>query len=194
MCERCSATVNVRTSVCACGNVFASKTSGPLTRGESKREAINIKRLLESADDTAARKSIRKAKKRALEDEYHLFQRKSSDRACATKRRASQTEDKALHSNRACAAKRRASKTHDEALCRKESNRACAAKKRASETSEEYSQRKQSNRTAMMNKRSKSASIECAISAFHAEIKFGPDFVCSYMLSPHNVQEKCYSV
>ena len=76
-------------------------------------------------------------------------------------------------SNRACAAKKRASETHDESLCRKESNRACAAKKRASETSEEYSQRKQSNRTAMMNK------IECAISAFHAEIKFGPDFVCT---------------
>ena len=46
-------------------------------------------------------------------------------------------------------------------------------------TIREYSQRKQSNRTAMMNKRSKSASIESAISAFHAEMKFGPDFVCT---------------
>ena len=81
---------------------------------------MNIKRFLESANETTARKSIRKAKKRALEDEYQLLQRNNSDRACT--------------------AKKRASETHDKSLCIKESDRACAVKKRASETSEEYSQ------------------------------------------------------
>ena len=31
----------------------------------------------------------------------------------------------------------------------------------------------------MTNRRSKALSVECAISAFHAEVKFGPDFVCT---------------
>ena len=96
--------------MCLWNCVFASKTSGP-----SKRIAMNIKRFLESANETARKK----AKKRALEDEYQLL-RNNSDRACT--------------------AKKRASETHDESLCIKESDRACAAKKRASETSEEYSQ------------------------------------------------------
>ena len=43
----------------------------------------------------------------------------------------------------------------------------------------EPSQRKQSNKTAMTNRRSKALSVECAISAFHAEVKLGPDFVCT---------------
>ena len=47
--------VNVRKAVCACGYVFASKKS---TARESKRVAMNIGRSLESADETAARKSI----------------------------------------------------------------------------------------------------------------------------------------
>ena len=31
----------------------------------------------------------------------------------------------------------------------------------------------------MTNRRSKALSVECAISAFHAEVKLGPDFVCT---------------
>ena len=73
--------------------------------------------------------------------------------------------------------KRRASETRDQALCRQD--RARNAKKRALESSEDYSQRKQSNKTAMTIRRSKALSVGCAISAFHAEVKLGPDFVCT---------------
>ena len=101
------------------------------------------------------------------------------DRACTAKRRASETRDEALctqERNRVRTAKRRALETRDEALCRQEHNRARNAKKRALESLEDYSL---SNRTAMTNKRSKSVSVECAISTFHAEVKLGPDFVCT---------------
>ena len=251
VCAHCSASVNVRKSVCACGHVFSSKKSSPSAARKSKRVAVGIRKSLESDVETAARKtkdSVSKAKKRALKDED---QRKESDRAHGTKKRASETPDEALRrqeSNRACTAKNRASETPDEALHRQESDRACTAKKRASETpdealhrqesdractaknrasetpdealhrqesdrartakkrasetpdkalrrqesdrarnarkraiesSEDYSQRKKINRTAMTNKRSKSVSVESAVSSFHAEVKFGPDFVCT---------------
>ena len=252
VCEHCSASVHIRKSVCACGHVFGSKKSSPSAARKSKRVAVGIRRSLGSDVETAARKakdSVSKAKKRALEDED---QRKESDRARGTKKRASETPDEALRrqesnractankraletpddalrsrqeSDRACTAKKRASETPDEALCRQESNRACTANKRALETpddalrrqesdractanrrasetqdealcrrecnrarnarkraiesSEDYSQRKQINRTAVTNKRSKSVSVESAISSFHAEVKFGPDFVCT---------------
>ena len=81
--------------------------------------------------------------------------------------------------NRACTAKKKASETQEEALCRQERDRVHIAKKRALESSEDYFQRKQSNRIAMTNRRSKALSVECAISAFHAEVKLGPEFVCA---------------
>ena len=181
----CSASVNVRKAVCACGHVFDSKKSSPATARRSKRIALNIRRALESADETAARKTkdaVREANKRALVDEGQFLQRRKRNRACTAKKRASETHEEALlrqEHNRARTAKNRFLETRDEALCRQEQDRARTAKKRALESLEDYSQRKQSNRTAMTNKRSKSVSVECAISTFHAEVKLGPDLVCT---------------
>ena len=76
VCVHCSASVNVRKAVCACGHVFDSKKGGPAT---AKRVAMNLQRALESADETAARKTkdtVREANKRALEDEDQFLQRK----------------------------------------------------------------------------------------------------------------------
>ena len=254
VCVHCSASVNVRKAVCACGHVFDSKKSSPATTRRSKRIALNIRRALESADETAARKTkdaVREANKRALVDEGQFLQRRKCNRACTAKKRASETHEEALlrqehnrartaknrfletrdealcrqEQDRARTAKQRASETCDEALCRQEQDRARTAKQRASETRDEalcrqeqdraytakqraletcdeslcrqeqdraytakkralesledYSQRKQSNRTEMTNKRSKSVSVECAVSTFHAEVKLGPDFVCT---------------
>ena len=49
VCVHCSASVNVRKAVCACGHVFDSKKSSPATARRSKRIALNIRRALESA-------------------------------------------------------------------------------------------------------------------------------------------------
>ena len=72
VCEHCSASVHFRKSVCVCGHVFGSKKSGPSATRKSKGVALCIRRTLESVVETAARKakdSVRKAKKRALQDE-----------------------------------------------------------------------------------------------------------------------------
>ena len=64
-------------------------------------------------------------------------------------------------------------------MCRQECDRVHITKKRALESFEDYFQRKQSNKITMTNRRSKALSVECAISAFHAEVKLGPEFVCA---------------
>ena len=148
------------------------------------------------------RDSARTAKKRASETQEEALCRQERDRACTAKKRASETQEEALcrqERNRACTAKREPQKHRREVLCRQKRNRACTAKKRASETQEEvlcrqecdrvhiakkrafeaHFQRKQSNRIAMTNRRSKALSVECAMSAFHAEVKLGPEFVCA---------------
>ena len=116
------------------------------------------------------------AKKRALETADEALHRQESDRASTAKRRATEKHYEALHRQKG---DRVRTETPDEALHRRECDRARAARKRALESSEDYSQRKQINRTVMTNKRSKSVSVECAISSFHAEVKFGSDFVCT---------------
>ena len=185
VCADCSATVNIRKSVCTRGHVFTPKKSGPLSLRKSKRVAMSVKRSLESEIEISARKNknnVRKAKNRALEDDDQFLQRKKRDSARTAKKRASETQEEALcrqERDRACTAKKRASETQEEALCRQERNRVHIAKKRALESFEDYFQRKQSNRIAMTNKRSKTLSVECAISAFHAEVKVGPEFACA---------------
>ena len=58
VCVHCYASVSVRKAVCACGHVFDSKKRGPVaTARKPKRVAVNIRRALESADETAARKA-----------------------------------------------------------------------------------------------------------------------------------------
>ena len=156
-----------------------------LRRQESDRACTANKRASETPDEALRRQESSRArgtKKRASETPDEALHRQESDRACTANKRALETPDEALHrqeSDRACTANKRALETPDEALRRQESDRARNARKRAIESSEHYSQRKKINRTAMTNKRSKSVSVESAVSSFHAEVKFGPDFVCT---------------
>ena len=75
--------------------------------------------------------------------------------------------------NRACTAKNRASETQDEALCRQERNRGFTAKKRDLKTIPKE------NRAIRLQLPTGEVTVECAISAFHAEVKLRPDFVCT---------------
>ena len=56
VCADCSATVNIRKSVCTCGNVFTPKKGGPLSLRKSKQVAMSVKRSLESEIEISARK------------------------------------------------------------------------------------------------------------------------------------------
>ena len=42
VCADCSATVNIRKSVCTCGHVFTPKKGGPLSLRKSKRVAMSV--------------------------------------------------------------------------------------------------------------------------------------------------------
>ena len=156
-----------------------------LRRQECDRARGAITRASETPGEALRRQECDRARgaiKRASETPDEALRRQECDRARGAIKRASETPDEALRrqeSNRTCTAKKRALETQDEALCRRECDTAHAAGKRALESSEDYSQRKQSDRAAISKRRSKSVSIECAISAFHAEVKFGPDFVCT---------------
>ena len=97
--------------------------------------------------------------------------------------RASESCDKTLHrqkQNRIPMASMRASESCDKTLHRQEQNRIHMASMRASETPDERLHRKQSNKEAMSNKRKMDVSVDQAITAFHAEVKLGPNFVCTY--------------
>ena len=68
VCKHCSASVNIRKFVCVCGHVFASKKD-LFAAAKPRSVAINIKRFLDSADETTARKSNGKARKRSFVSE-----------------------------------------------------------------------------------------------------------------------------
>ena len=73
----------------------------------------------------------------------------------------------------------RASETCEQTLHRQEQDRVRKMSMRAFETPDEMMRRKQRNKKAMTNKRKANVSIEHAIDAFHSEVKFGPNYVCT---------------
>ena len=59
---------------------------------------------------------------------------------------------------------------------------------RAAETPEQALNRRQSNKQSMSIKRKRNVSVECAVSAFHSEVKLGPDYVCT-CIATHQIAE-----
>ena len=109
--------------------------------------------------------------KRQAQNKQHV----ASVRACATgeetlKRQAQNKQHMA--SVRACA-------TGEETLKRQAQNKQHMASVRASETSEQALHRRQSNKQTMSSTRKRNVSVECAVSAFHSEVRLGPDYVCT---------------
>ena len=72
------------------------------------------------------------------------------------------------------------SETFEQTLQRQQQDRVHKASIRATGTPSEVMQRKQSNKEHISNEQRKS------VSAFHSEVRFGPDFVCTFkkVLSP----------
>ena len=109
--------------------------------------------------------------KRQAQNKQHM----ASVRACATgeetvKRQAQNKQHKA--SVRACA-------TGEETVKRQAQNKEHMASIRASETPHQTLHRRQRNKQSMSSTRKRNVSVECAVSAFHSKVKFGPDYVCT---------------
>ena len=62
---------------------------------------------------------------------------------------------------------------------RQAQNKEHIASIRQCETRDQTLHRRQSNKQSMSSTRKRNVSIECAVSAFHSKVKFGPDYVCT---------------
>ena len=81
-CRQCGSMMAIKKLVCVFGHLFKRNLPVYATR-KSKRVAMQLKRALESADETVLRQtkdSTSKAQKRALETEEQSLQRKQSER------------------------------------------------------------------------------------------------------------------
>ena len=69
--------------------------------------------------------------------------------------------------------------TREQTMKRQAQNKQHMSCVRASETPEQALRRRQGNKQTMSTKRKRNVSVESAVSAFHSEIKLGPDYVCT---------------
>ena len=98
-------------------------------------------------------------------------------------KRASETSEQRREKDRSHKASTRASETSEQTVHRREEDRNHKASMRASETAEQTVHRREkdrSNKASMRaTKKASNVSVQQAIMSFHADIKNGPDFVCS---------------
>ena len=164
-CSKCDAIVNLRQSVCKCGNCFVLKKKAGCvnvnSRRKSKRIAMQSKRALETACETTLRQSkdnVRQAQKRALETESESWQRKELNKARNARKRALETEQ--------------------DSMVRKKQDKACTAKKRALESEYESKLRKDQDKARNAKKRAAIVTTNQAISSFLTKARLGPECVC----------------
>ena len=122
------------------------------------------------------------ASMRASETPEHTVERQEQDKLRKSSMRASETPEHTVErqeQDKLRKSSMRASETPEHTVERQEQDKLRKARKRASETPVQLLQRKETNKERMLCKRSKCVSVEQAISAFHSEIKAGPDFVCT---------------
>ena len=139
-------------------------------------------RASETPEQTVNRQEhdkLRKSSMRASETPEQTVNRKMQSRARMTGMRASEQTVNRQMQSRARMTSMRASETPEQTVNRQEHDKLRNARKRVSETPVQLLQRKETNKERMLCKRSKCVSVEQAISAFHSEIKAGPDFVCT---------------
>ena len=192
VCPQCSTPVHVKRAVCEYGYAFPSKRKA---QSDSMLRAMEHKRVdrlhkanmraSETPEQTVNRQEedkLCKSSMRASETHDQTVNRQKQSRAHMASMRASETHDQTVNrqkQDKLCKSSMRASETHDQTVNRQEQDKLRKARKRASETPVQVLQRQETNKERMLCKRSKCVSVEQAISAFHSEIKAGPDFVCT---------------
>ena len=152
-------------------------------RQEQNQTHMASMRASETFEQTVHRQQqdrVHKASIRATET-FELY-RQEQNRTHMASMRASETFEQTVHrqeQNQTHMASMRASETFEQTVHWQQQDRVHKASIRATETPSEMMQRKHSNKERMSNKRRKSVSVEYAISAFHSEVQFCPDFVCT---------------
>ena len=156
-----------------------------LHRQEKDRLYKESKRASETPEQTLHRQEkdrLCKESKKASETPEQTLHRQEKDRLCKESKRASETPEQTLHrqeKDRLCKESKKASETPEQTLHRQEKDRLRKESKKAYETPDEILHRKQTNKECVSNRRKRCAPLESGISAFHSDVKSGPDFVCT---------------
>ena len=156
-CPKCDTVVHVKRAACGCGYKFALKRKG---RRSVENESVKRRRAVECEEVVMQRKDkerVRKVRERAGEiemPEKNLL-RRQRDRIYKESMRASETceEGSERREQNRTRMSTRASETCEETTERREQNRTRMMSTRASETCEEITERQEQNRTRTMSKR-----------------------------------------
>ena len=174
-------------------NLRASETpQETATRLKRNSARIASMRASETPQETATRMKRNSARMRASETPEETVDRQKSDKLRKGQKRASETREETgdgQKSDKLRKGQKRASETREETGDGQKSDKLHKGQKRALETPGETMQHKQRDNERASCKRSKGVSVEEAITTFDSETRAGPDFVCSYMLPPHDVQK-----
>ena len=114
--------------------------------------------------------------KRPIESRQSDNVRKAAKRACETDE---ETRKRQTHNKERMASIRQC-ETREQTTKRQAQHQQHMGSIRASETPEQALNRRQNNKQSMSIKRKRNVSVECAVSAFHSEVKLGPDCVHMY--------------
>ena len=109
--------------------------------------------------------------KRQAQNKQHMASLRQSETCEQSMKRQAQNQEHM--------ASLRQSETCEQSMKRQAQNKEHMASVRASETHEQALNRRASNKQSMSIKRKRNVSVECAVSAFHSEVKLGPDYVCT---------------
>ena len=136
---------------------------------------LHVRKLACPCGHVFPAKSQQTKRKRPIESRQSDYVRKAAKRACETGEETMkrQTQNKEhMASIRKC-------ETRGKALKPQAENKQHMASVRACETPDQTLHRRQSSKQSMSSTRKRNVSVECAVSAFHSEVKLGPDYVCT---------------
>ena len=167
-------------------------------RREQDRLHKQTERGSETHEQTMHRREqdrLHKESKKALEMHEQKMQSREQDRLRKQTERGSETHEQTMHrreQDRLRKQTERGSETHEQTMHRREQDRLHKVSKKALEMHEQKMQRRErigcvkNPRKCLkhqmkfyIEKRTRCVPLECAISAFHSDIKSGPDFVCT---------------
>ena len=154
-CQNCDTVVHVKRAACGWGHKLALKRKGRRSvKNESvKRKAVECEEVVMQRKD---KERVRKVRERAGEMPENTLLRRQRDRICKESMRATETCEESSErreQNRTRMMSTRASETCEETTERREQNRTRMMSTRASETCEEITERREQNRTRMMSTR-----------------------------------------
>ena len=136
---------------------------------------LHVRKLACPCGHVFPAKAQQTKRKRPIESRQCDNVRKAAKRACETDE---ETRKRQTHIKERMASIRQC-ETREQTTKRQAQHQQHMGSISASETPEQALNRRQSNKQSMSIKRKRNVSVECAVSAFHSEVKLGPDYVCT---------------